>query len=78
MENIIQAIFTQLTNGEQRETEEVNAYNKEAKEIIEPFKESENFDKVASAILEAGACGQELGFIQGFKCGVALMLECLK
>lgn len=78
MENIIQAIFTQLTNGEQRETEELNAYNKEAKEIIEPFKGSENFDKVASAILEAGASGQELGFIQGFKCGVLLMLECLK
>ena len=78
MASIIHTIFAQVTDGEQRETEEVNAYNKEAKEIIEPFKGTENFDTIASAILEAGACGQELGFIQGFKCGVALMLECLK
>ena len=78
MENIIQAIFTQLTNGEQRETEEVNAYNKEAKEIIETFKGTENFDTIASAVLEAGGCGQALGFVQGFKCGVLLMLECMK
>lgn len=78
MESIIHTIFAQVTDGEQKETEEITTYNKEVEEIIEPFKESENFDKVASAILEAGACGQELGFIQGFKCGVALMLECLK
>ena len=38
MESIIHTIFAQVTDGEQRETEEVNAYNKEAKEIIEPFK----------------------------------------
>ena len=78
MESIIHAIFAQVTDGEQRETEEVNAYNKEAKEIIEPFKGTENFDTVASAVLEAGGCGQALGFTQGFKCGVLLMLECMK
>lgn len=78
MESIIHAIFAQVTDGEQKETEEINTYNKEVEEILEPLKGTENFDTIASAILEAGACGQELGFIQGFKCGVALMLECLK
>ena len=47
-------------------------------EILEPLKEAENFDTVASAVLEAGGCGQALGFTQGFKCGVLLMLECMK
>ena len=78
MENIIQAIFTQLTNGEQKETEEITTYNKEVEEILQQLKGTENFDTVASAVLEAGGCGQALGFTQGFKCGVLLMLECMK
>lgn len=78
MESIIHKIFTQVTDGVQKETEEVNTYNKEVTEILEPLKGTENFDTVASAVLEAGGCGQELGFTQGFKCGVLLMLECLK
>lgn len=78
MESIIRAIFAQVTDGAQKETEEVNTYNKEVEEILEPLKEAENFDTVASAVLEAGGCGQALGFTQGFKCGVLLMLECMK
>ena len=84
MENIIQAIFTQLTNGEQKETEEITTYNKEVEEILQPLKENRSTllkkqkNTVASAVLEAGGCGQALGFTQGFKCGVLLMLECMK
>ncbi len=78
MESIIHAIFTQVTDGEQRETEEINAYNKEVEEILQPLKETENFDTIASASLEAGDVVRQLGFVQGFKCGVLLMLECLK
>ena len=78
MESIIHAIFTQVTDGEQKETEEITTYNKEVEEILQPLKETENFDTIASAVLEAGGCGQALGFVQGFKCGVLLMLECMK
>ena len=70
--------FPGLTDGEQKETEEITTYNKEVEEILEPLKEAENFDTIASAVLEAGGCGQALGFVQGFKCGVLLMLECMK
>ena len=78
MESIIHAIFTQVTDGEQKETEEITTYNKEVEEILQPLKGTENFDTIASAVLEAGGCGQALGFVQGFKCGVLLMLECMK
>lgn len=78
MESIIHKIFTQVTDGVQKETEEVTTYNKEVEEILEPLKEAENFDIIASAVLEAGGCGQALGFTQGFKCGVLLILECMK
>ena len=78
MENIIQAIFAQVTDGEQKETEEINTYNKEVEEILEPLKGTQNLATLAPAVLEAGGCGQALGFTQGFKCGVLLMLECMK
>ncbi len=38
MESIIHAIFAQVTEGEQKETEEITTYNKEVEEILEPLK----------------------------------------
>ena len=51
---------------------------KELKQVMEPLKGREDFEEPEEICLEVSCCGQEFGFISGFKYGIAFMIECME
>ena len=50
----------------------------ELKQVMEPLKGREDFEELEEICLEVSCCGQEFGFISGFKYGIAFMIECME
>lgn len=51
---------------------------REIEKIKNPLRDREDFEELEEICLEISCCSQENGFINGFKCGVAFMMECME
>lgn len=50
----------------------------ELKQVMEPLRGREDFEELEEICLEVSCCGQESGYINGFKYGIAFMIECME
>lgn len=51
---------------------------REIEKIKNPLRDREDFEELEEICLEISCCSQENVFINGFKCGVAFMMECME
>ena len=66
-----------LIYGEMPSGAEQQELYREVERIKEPLRGRGHFEEIEEACLEVSCCSEESGFIQGFKAGVAFMVECL-
>lgn len=52
--------------------------HREIERIKNPLRGRDDFEKLEEICLEVSCCSQENGFINGFKYGVAFMMECME
>ena len=52
--------------------------HREIERIKNPLRVREDFEELEEICLEVSCCSQENGFINGFKYGVAFMMECME
>lgn len=68
-----------MIQGELTETPAaLEPLRKDMRQIMDPLRGREDFEELEEICLEASSCGQEYGFINGFKYGIAFMMECLE
>ncbi len=66
-----------LIYGEMPSGAEQQELYREVERIKDPLRGRADFEEIEEACLEVSCCSEESGFIQGFKAGVAFMVECL-
>lgn len=54
------------------------ALHREIEHIKDPIRSREDFERLQEICLEVSSCSQEYGWIEGFKAGIAFMVERLE
>lgn len=68
-----------LIYGEMKQTAVTQeSLHRTIESIKDPLRGREDYQDIEDAITEASCCSQESGFINGFKYGVAFMMECIE
>lgn len=75
---MLKDLYAQIYGNMSKMTADYEEFRVEQGKIIAPLKGRTDFDELADIVLDMSGCSQEFGFICGFKCGVAFLMECLE
>lgn len=75
---LLKDLYDQIYSNMPKATAEYTLFLAEQDKIIAPLKTHPDFNELADIILDMSGCSQEFGFISGFKCGIAFLMECME
>ena len=78
LKEICRFVYGELTEPAAQTATAQESLHREIERIKNPLRGREDFEELEEICLEVSCCGQEFGFISGFKYGIAFMIECME